>query len=123
MVVRIRFAMHGKRNNRILHLVAIHGTKARNAKPIETLAVYNPHVRDGATHKQVDWSVDRIKYWLEIAGAEPSKSAVRLLEKGGIIPPDSKWHPKATGPGSSIPSPPYTMPSPHPTPESSTAAS
>jgi small subunit ribosomal protein S16 len=30
-------------------------------------------------HKTVEWSVDRIKYWLGV-GALPSKTVVRLLE-------------------------------------------
>lgn len=86
MVVRIRFALHGKRNNRILHLVAINGTKARNAKPIELLGVYNPHIQNGANFKQVEWSVDRIKYWLDAGGAQPSKSALKLLERVRTTP-------------------------------------
>jgi small subunit ribosomal protein S16 len=60
------------------------------------------------------WSAERIKYWLERGAALPSKPVVKLLErvrfalrtsflflmcsemchKGGIIPPNSKYHPK-----------------------------
>jgi small subunit ribosomal protein S16 len=70
--------MHGVRNNRILHLVAIDGRKRRNAMPIETLGIYDPKVQPGASGKTVRWSVDRINYWLGV-GAEPSKPVVRLL--------------------------------------------
>ncbi|KIJ68551.1 hypothetical protein HYDPIDRAFT_125214 [Hydnomerulius pinastri MD-312] len=97
MPVRIRMAMHGRRHNKIFHLVAIDQRKARDAKPAELLGIYNPALKLGDSHKTVQWSVDRIKYWLGV-GAVPSKSAVRLLEWGGVIPPDSKYHPKALGP-------------------------
>jgi len=89
--------MHGQRHNKIFHLVAIDQRKRRDAKPVELLGIYNPALVPGATHKTVHWSAERIKYWLGV-GAAPSKSAVRLLEWGGIIPPDSKYHPKALGP-------------------------
>lgn len=78
MAVRLRFALHGPRHNRIFHLVAINHTARRNAKPIETLAVFDPRLKAGEQHKTVEWSVDRIKYWLR-EGAEPTKSAVKLL--------------------------------------------
>ncbi|KIJ21840.1 hypothetical protein PAXINDRAFT_65003 [Paxillus involutus ATCC 200175] len=97
MPIRIRMAMHGRKHNKIFHLVAIDQRKCRDAKPAELLGIYNPALKMGETHKTVQWSVDRIKYWLGV-GALPSKSAVRLLEWGGVIPPDSKYHPKALGP-------------------------
>jgi len=97
MVVRLRLAMHGLRHNQIFHLVAINSRKARNAKPIETLGIYDPAMTLNEKHKTVEWSVNRIKYWLGV-GAQPSKSVVRLLEVGGVIPPDSKYHPKSLGP-------------------------
>jgi len=79
MPVRIRMAMHGRKHNKIFHLVAIDQRKRRDAKPAELLGIYNPALKQGATHKTVQWSADRIKYWLGV-GATPSKSAVRLLE-------------------------------------------
>lgn len=79
MVVRLRLAMHGRRHNHVFHLVAINGRKARDAKPIEMLGIYDPAMRLGENHKTVEWSVNRIKYWLKV-GAQPSKTVVRLLE-------------------------------------------
>lgn len=79
MPIRIRMAMHGRRHNKIFHLVAIDQRKRRDAKPAELLGIYNPALEPRGTHKTVQWSVDRIKYWLGV-GAIPSKSAVRLLE-------------------------------------------
>jgi|SRR5712672_1449526 len=117
MPVRLRFSLHGNRNNRIFHLVATDLRKRRDAKPIELLGIYDPRLRLGQEHKTVHWSVERIKYWLEKGGALPSKPVVKLLEKvrrsslslslyrpsersvtqGGIIPPNSKYHPKSLG--------------------------
>ncbi|PKI85446.1 37S ribosomal protein S16, mitochondrial [Malassezia vespertilionis] len=113
MVVRIRLARHGTRNNPFYHLVAIQNTKARNARPIEKLGEYDPIPRplrqpivsprsedrpgfNGqvispgiATNipreKRIEWNEGRIKYWLD-NGAQPSKSAARLLDRAGLIP-------------------------------------
>lgn len=112
MVVRIRFAMHGTRNNRIFHLVAINQRQRRNAKPLELLGIYDPRLAPDGEHKTVQWSVDRIRYWLNV-GAVPSKSAVKLLEmvsrtsslnlnkltkalKGNILLRGSPYHPTTT---------------------------
>ncbi|KAG2150100.1 ribosomal protein S16 domain-containing protein [Suillus cothurnatus] len=97
MPVRLRMAMHGRRHNRIFHLVAINQRTRRDAKPMELLGIYDPALKLGDSHKTVKWSVDRIKYWLGV-GALPSKSVVKLLERGGVLPPDSKYHPKVSGP-------------------------
>ncbi|PBL01244.1 ribosomal protein S16 [Armillaria gallica] len=90
MPMRLRFAMHGVRNRRILHLVAINQRKARNAKPAELLGIYDPNLRPGEDEKKIEWSVDRIRYWLSV-GAVPSKSVVKLLEAGKILSPDSPY--------------------------------
>jgi small subunit ribosomal protein S16 len=95
MPVRLRLSLHGNRNDRIFHLVAIDLRKRRDAKPIELLGVYDPRLRLGQEHKTMHWSTERITYWLEKGGALPSKPVVKLLEWGGIIPPDSKYHPKS----------------------------
>ena len=81
MPVRLRFSLHGRRNNRIFHLVATDLRKRRDAKPIELLGVYDPRLGLGQEHKTMHWSVERILYWLEKGGAQPSKPVVKLLEK------------------------------------------
>jgi len=86
MTVRLRMSIHGKRNNRIFHLVAIDLRKRRDAKPIEMLGIYQPALKPGETEKRVEWSVERIKYWLQM-GAQPSKTFERLMTLGGIRPP------------------------------------
>ncbi|KAF8898843.1 ribosomal protein S16 domain-containing protein [Infundibulicybe gibba] len=116
MPIRLRLALHGTRHNRIFHLVAIDQRQRRDAKPAETLGIYNPHMKDGQAHKTIEWSVDRIRYWLHV-GATPSKSVVKLLEMGNILKPGSPYHPKATGPRTTTPttqnlSPPSATSSP-----------
>ena len=112
MVVRLRLARHGTRNNPFFHLVAIQNTKARNARPIEKLGEYDPVPRpvrppapprssedrpgykgqiitSGVHHtvnieKRIEWNEDRIRYWLN-TGAQPSKPVARILDKVCIL--------------------------------------
>ena len=72
--------MHGPRNNKFFHIVAINSKQRRDAKPIETLGIYRHRIdpKSDRSSKTVEWSVARIKYWLGV-GAQPSKSAVRLF--------------------------------------------
>src|SRR5258706_13493318 len=103
MVVRIRLARHGTRNNPFHHIVIINQRVARNAKPIELVGVFDPIPRapempfpkypfqkDGALLKsatlpdiekvkRVEWSAERIRYWISV-GAQPSKAVMRLLD-------------------------------------------
>ncbi|KAJ7357270.1 ribosomal protein S16 domain-containing protein [Mycena albidolilacea] len=95
MPMRLRLAMHGRAHQRIFHLVAVNQRARRNAKPAEILGIYNPHVPPDAEHKTVEWSVDRIRYWLHV-GAVPSKSVVKLLELGNILKPGSIYHSSPT---------------------------
>jgi len=80
MAIRLRLAIHGLRNNRFFHLVAIDHRKARNAQPAELLGIYKPRIEGVEGSKTLEWSVSRIKYWLE-EGAIPSKSVLGLLEQ------------------------------------------
>ena len=103
MVVRIRLARHGTRNNPFHHIVVINQRVARNAKPIELVGVFDPIPRAPETPfpkypfqkdgtllksstlpdiekvKRVEWSAERIKYWISV-GAQPSKAVMRLLD-------------------------------------------
>lgn len=42
MVVRLRLARHGTRNNPFYHVVVIRDSKARDARPIEKVGEYDP---------------------------------------------------------------------------------
>ena len=79
MAVRLRMAVHGVRNNRIFHLVAVNQRQRRNVKPIELLGVYNPRLKPGESTKTIEWSVQRIQYWLRV-GATPTTTVAKLLE-------------------------------------------
>lgn len=79
MVVRLRFARHGRRNLPYYHIVAANAKTARNSKPLETIGTYNP-IPDGNGIKHVNLNVERVKYWLTV-GAQPSDSVASLLSK------------------------------------------
>jgi len=96
MAIRLRLAMHGRRHQKVFHLVAIDSKLRRNAKPAELLGVYDPHTMEDDA-RVIRWSVDRIRYWLNV-GATPSKSALKILELGGILKPGSPYHTKASRP-------------------------
>ena len=72
-------AFHGVRNNRTFHLVAVNQRQRRNVKPIELLGVYNPRLKPGESTKTIEWSVQRLQYWLNV-GATPSKTVTKLLQ-------------------------------------------
>lgn len=89
MSIRLRLALHGTRHRRVFHLVAIHKGQRRDGKPTETLGIYDPHMTTGQTHKTIEWSVDRIRYWLHV-GAVPSKSVSKLLVMASYDHPHSR---------------------------------
>lgn len=95
MAIRLRLAMHGLRNNRFFQLVAIDHRKARNAKPTELLGVYKPRIEGTDGEKTLEWSVNRIRYWLHM-GAVPSKSVVGLLERVCVPKNLSQWSSRLT---------------------------
>lgn len=110
MVVRLRLARHGTKNNPFYHIVAIRDKAARDARPIEKLGEYDPipRVRTNQTkppsspadlnagqvttsglenfqkqskpEKRVEWNTQRIHYWLGV-GAQPSKPVAKLLDR------------------------------------------
>lgn len=79
MPVRLRFALHGHCRNRIFHLVAVNQSARRDAKPTELLGIYHRYPTGEHQQKTIEWSVDRIRYWLSV-GAIPTKAVSRLLE-------------------------------------------
>ncbi|KAK6905331.1 ribosomal protein S16 [Kwoniella mangroviensis CBS 8886] len=130
MPVRIRLARHGYKKSPLYHIVAINSKRPREGKPLETLGIYDPipRLRKGVVvppqanvfgsgpedtglikkEKEIKWNVDRINYWLGV-GAEPTRSVVKLLERGGVLTTPHKWqHPwsPAPPPSSTPPSQP-----------------
>ncbi|KZO90758.1 ribosomal protein S16 [Calocera viscosa TUFC12733] len=80
MPVRLRLSIHGKRNTRIFHIVAIHAGKSRDSKPLETLGIFSPRIDPDTREKRVEWSVERLRYWLGV-GAQPSETVLSLMER------------------------------------------
>jgi small subunit ribosomal protein S16 len=83
MVVRIRLARFGKRNNPFYNIVVAHARTARNSKPLEVLGTYDPVAITPENSRQrpfkdVKLDVSRAKYWIGV-GAQPSDSAWKLL--------------------------------------------
>ncbi|CAO1614908.1 unnamed protein product [Sympodiomycopsis kandeliae] len=111
MVVRLRLARHGTKNNPFYHIVAIADHKPRDARPIEKLGEYDPIPRPKIfktpqlnpdepilssgipseeeltkLEKRLEWNSERITWWLN-KGAQPSKPLAKMLDKANLIPP------------------------------------
>ncbi|QLG74869.1 hypothetical protein HG535_0H01960 [Zygotorulaspora mrakii] len=96
-LVRIRLARFGRTNNPIYNIVVANAHKARDAKPIEVLGVYNPIPKPMTVKqrksgklptKDIRLDFDRVKYWIGV-GAQPSDTVTKLLKKCGIL--DESW--------------------------------
>mmetsp|Transcript_8133 Transcript_8133/g.23340 ORF Transcript_8133/g.23340 Transcript_8133/m.23340 type:complete len:112 (-) Transcript_8133:295-630(-) len=84
MVVRLRLARYGIRNNPFFRIVAADQRAPAQGKHLENLGHYDPNPKiDGNVH--VGLNVERVKYWLSV-GAQPSEPVGRLLGQVGIIP-------------------------------------
>ncbi|KAG5725707.1 30S ribosomal protein S16 [Termitomyces sp. T112] len=97
MPIRLRFSLHGHCKNRILHLVAVDQRARRDAMPTELLGIYHRYPTGEPSQKTIEWSVDRIRYWLSV-GAIPTKAVSKLLEAGNILKPTSPYHSSASRP-------------------------
>ncbi|KAI9144659.1 30S ribosomal protein S16 [Paraphysoderma sedebokerense] len=84
MVVRIRLARLGGRNDPFYRIVVAHCKSRRDGKHIEALGTYDP-ICDDHGIKHINVNVERAKYWLSV-GAQPTDTVKRLFSKGGIIP-------------------------------------
>ncbi|CAD6443894.1 a625760c-f1cc-4517-9673-09ed24537b3d [Sclerotinia trifoliorum] len=108
MVVRIRLARFGRKRQPIYNIVVAQARSARNSLPIEVLGTYDPQPKlpaDGEGQKFKDIRLDslRAKYWLGV-GAQPSKTAWRLLSMAGLLEPQyTAKSEKPTPPNSSKP--------------------
>lgn len=69
MVVRIRLARHGTRNNPFYHLVAIRDKAARDARPIEKLGEYDPIPRPKENSNQP------VQAWQQVGVSSSSASS------------------------------------------------
>lgn len=78
-MVRLRMQRVGKPHQPHFRLVAIHGTKARDAAGLEVIGHYHP---DEKTNK-ITVNTDRLKHWLK-HGAQPSDTVRTVLKAAGV---------------------------------------
>jgi small subunit ribosomal protein S16 len=80
IMVKIRLMRVGAKKNPHYRVVVVDSRKKRSSDYIELLGHYDP--RD-TTETPLNIDADRAAYWLD-QGAQPSETAVRLLEKIGL---------------------------------------
>jgi small subunit ribosomal protein S16 len=80
-MVRLRFQRVGRPHQPHFRLVAIHGTKARDAASLEVIGHYHPKETDMSNKVTVD--SERLKYWLS-QGAQPSDTVRSVLKTAGV---------------------------------------
>ncbi|KAJ3140817.1 hypothetical protein HK100_008988 [Physocladia obscura] len=85
MVVKIRLARWGVRNNPFYGVVVANARAPRDGRHLERVGTYNP-VPDASKTKHIELDYARIKYWLGV-GAQPTDRVAWLLEKAGLMPP------------------------------------
>ena len=88
MVVRLRLARWGVRNNPFFGIIAANQRAPRDGKHLERLGTYNPIPHNNT--KLVELNVDRIKYWLSV-GAQPSDRVAYILSKANLLPSTPKY--------------------------------
>ncbi|KAJ4266474.1 37S ribosomal protein S16, mitochondrial [Fusarium torreyae] len=91
MVVKIRLARFGRRNQPFYNIVIAQARTARNSRPLEVIGTYDPipkpdpYDNSGALHKDIKLDTQRARYWIGV-GAQPTDTAWRLLSMVGILP-------------------------------------
>ncbi|KAF5233193.1 hypothetical protein HYE67_005902 [Fusarium culmorum] len=91
MVVKIRLARFGRRNQPFYNIVVAHARTARNSRPLEVIGTYDPIPKtdpyddSGKLHKDIQLDRARARYWIGV-GAQPTDTAWRLLSMLNILP-------------------------------------
>ncbi len=78
-MVRIRMQRVGRPLQPHFRIVAIHGTKARDAAGLEVIGHYHPKEK---TNK-ITVNAERLKYWIS-KGAQPSDTVRTVLSAAGV---------------------------------------
>ena len=84
MPVKIRLARHGRKKFAFYHVVVADSRAPRDGKFIERIGLYNPNTNPAT----VELDFDKALSWL-FKGAQPTDTALRLLEKTGVELPAS----------------------------------
>ncbi|HRY28981.1 MAG TPA: 30S ribosomal protein S16 [Elusimicrobiota bacterium] len=78
-MVRIRMQRVGRPHKPHFRIVAIHGTKARDAASLEVIGHYHPEEKT----EKIVVDTERLKYWIS-KGAQPSDTLRTILVTKGI---------------------------------------
>jgi len=79
-MVKIRMTRMGSKRNPHYRMVVVDARKKRSGGYIESLGHYDPR---GTSDSPLMINAERAGYWLE-QGAQPTDTALRLLEKVGV---------------------------------------
>ena len=79
-MVKIRLMRMGAKKSPHYRVVVVDSRKKRSSDYIESLGYYDPRE---TTETPLKLDAERAAYWLE-QGAQPTETAVRLLEKLGV---------------------------------------
>ncbi len=85
-MVKIRMMRMGAKKNPHYRMVVVDARVKRGGDYIESLGHYDPRE---TTNDALRIDAERAVYWLS-QGAQPTDTAVRLLEKSGVAIPDVK---------------------------------
>eukprot|EP00871_Galdieria_phlegrea_P005507 jgi/Galph1/5958/GphlegSOOS_G4552.1 len=89
MVIRIRLACVGRRNQPLYKIVVAESLWRRDGKHVEALGLYSPlpatKEECKTNTKRVLLDVERAKYWIA-TGAQPTKTVFYLFALAGILP-------------------------------------
>src|SRR5471030_2612400 len=80
-MVKIRLRRIGAKGHPMYGVVVAESTTGRNGKFVETIGSYDPV----AQPKKLEVNEERALHWLR-AGAQPSETSARILNKTGILP-------------------------------------
>jgi small subunit ribosomal protein S16 len=83
-MVKIRMMRIGAKKNPHYRMVVVDARVKRGGDYIESLGHVDPRAGDGGT---LSIDAERATHWLA-QGAQPTESALRLLEKAGVAVPD-----------------------------------
>ncbi|KAK0726835.1 ribosomal protein S16, mitochondrial [Lasiosphaeria miniovina] len=92
MVVKMRLARFGRRNQPFYNIVVTQARTARDSRPLEVIGTYDPipkgdsYDTSGKLHKDIKLDKRRAQYWVGV-GAQPTETVWRLLSMIGILQP------------------------------------
>jgi len=80
-MVRLRMQRMGRPHQPHFRIVAIHGTRARDAEALEVIGHYHPKEKT----EKITVNAERLSHWLG-KGAQPSDTLRTVLKTAGLWP-------------------------------------